>query len=64
MADAADFSQYARNFLLRSRQLKDPQTKAAMIRIAMYWTELAAQAENSKPVAQTMPLLELGEDRL
>jgi hypothetical protein len=50
--DAVDFSQYARNFLLRSRQMKDPQTKAAMIRIAIYWTELAAQAESSQPVPQ------------
>jgi hypothetical protein len=52
MLDAEDFRQYARNFLLRSGQLKDPQTKAAMIKIAMYWTQLAAQAENSQPVAQ------------
>jgi hypothetical protein len=52
MLDVEDFRQYARNFLLRSRQLKDPQTKAAMIRIAMYWTELAAQAENSQLIAQ------------
>jgi hypothetical protein len=52
MLDVEDFRQYARNFLLRSRQLKDPQTKAAMITIAMYWTQLAAQAENCQPVAR------------
>ena len=42
MLDAELCRQYARNFLMRSRQLKDAQTKAAMIEIAVYWTQLAA----------------------
>jgi hypothetical protein len=37
---------------MRSRELNDRHTKAAMIEIAVYWTQLAAQAENRQCVAQ------------
>ena len=52
MLDAERCCRYARQFLMRSRELNDPHTKAAMIEIAVFWTRLAAQAENRQCVAQ------------
>ena len=52
MLDAERCCRYARQFLMRSRELNDRHTKAAMIEIAVYWTQLAAQAENRQCVAQ------------
>jgi hypothetical protein len=52
MLDAERCRRYARQFLTRSRQLKDPHTKAAMIEIAVCWTQLAAQVENRRCVPQ------------
>ena len=52
MLDAERCCRYARRFLMRSRELNDPHTKAAMIEIAVYWTQLAAHAENRQCVAQ------------
>ena len=52
MLDAEQCCRYARQFLMRSRQLNDPHTKAAMIEIAVYWTQLAAQAEHRQCVTQ------------
>jgi hypothetical protein len=49
MLDAELCRRYARNFLMRSRQLKDAQTKAAMIEIAVYWTQLAIPLAEAEP---------------
>jgi hypothetical protein len=44
MLDEEQCRQYARKFLMRSRQTNNLETKAAMIEIALYWTQLAAKA--------------------
>jgi len=44
MLDEEQCLQYARKFLMRSRQTNNLETKAAMIEIALYWTQLAAKA--------------------
>lgn len=52
MLDQQQCRWYARKFLIRSRQTDNTETKAAMIRIALYWTQLAAQAAERSPDAQ------------
>jgi hypothetical protein len=52
MLNAEQCGQYARKFLTRSRQMTDPETKAAMIEIAMYWTQLAAKSDRSPSADQ------------
>jgi hypothetical protein len=52
MLDAEQCRRYARKFLMRSRQTTNPETKAAMIEIAVYWTQLAAKAANRSSNAQ------------
>jgi hypothetical protein len=52
MLDAEQCGQYARKFLMRSRQMIDPETRAAMIEIAVYWTQLAAKAADRPPGVQ------------
>jgi hypothetical protein len=52
MLDAEQCGRYARKFLMRSRQMANPETKAAMIQIAVYWTQLAAKAADRSPDAQ------------
>jgi hypothetical protein len=47
MPDAEQCRRYARQFLMRSRQENDPEAKAALIEIALYWTRLAAQAADT-----------------
>jgi hypothetical protein len=37
---------------MRSRQTNSAETKAAMIEIALYWTQLAAKAAERSPDAQ------------
>ena len=51
MLDAEQCGRYARKFLMRSRQMTNPETRAAMIEIAMYWTQLAAKAADRSPSA-------------
>jgi len=52
MLDEEQCRHYARKFLMRSRQTNNPDTKAAMIEIALYWTRLAARAAETSPGAQ------------
>jgi hypothetical protein len=49
MLDAEQCGRYARKFLMRSRQMTNPETRAAMIGIAVYWTQLAAKAADRSP---------------
>jgi hypothetical protein len=52
MLDAEQCGRYARKFLMRSRQMINPETRAAMIEIAVYWTQLAAKAADRPPDVQ------------
>jgi hypothetical protein len=36
---------------MRSRQMTNPETRAALIEIAVYWTQLAAKAADRSPSA-------------
>jgi hypothetical protein len=49
MLDAEQCGRYARKFLMRSRRMTNPETRAAMIQIAVYWTQLAAKAADRSP---------------
>jgi hypothetical protein len=51
MLDAEQCGRYARKFLMRSRQMTNPETRAAMIEIAVYWAQLAAKAADRSPSA-------------
>jgi hypothetical protein len=51
MLDEEECRRYARKFLMRSCQMNNPDTKAAMVEIALFWAHMAAQAAGKKTSA-------------